>query len=260
MSFANESKINKLLRGWPAGTVYLSSWLADNGISSQLLNRHKKSNRIEAVGRGAVIRAGDKVDYLGGLYAIQTQGGLSIHVAGRTAMALLGRAHYVDLAAGRAVLMGSAKERLPLWFKKKDWDVQIDYYATAFLPPDMGMMTFWRHNYSVKVSSLPRAIMECLYLAPKHQKLIECYELMEGMNDLRPGAVQELLESCSSVKVKRLFLYLAEKFEHPWLEFFDFSKIDLGSGKRNLVKNGVYIEKYKITVPKEFERNEQPEI
>ena len=260
MSLENQSKLNKLLRDWPAGTVYLSSWLADNGISNQLLNQYKKSNWVESVGKGAVIRAGDKVDYLGGLYALQTQGGLSIHVGGRTAIALLGRAHYVDFAAGRAVLIGSANETLPLWYKKKDWDVRIDYYATTFLPPDMSMMTFWRHNYSVKVSSLPRAIMECLYLAPKHQELIECYELMEGVNDLRPQTVQELLENCSSVKVKRLFLYLAEKFEHPWLEFFDYSKVDLGSGTRSLVKNGVYIDKYKITVPKEFERNEQPEI
>lgn len=260
MSLENAGKINKLLKDWPSGTVYLSSWLAANGVSNQLLNRYKKSNWLESVGTGAVIRAGDKVDYLGGLYALQTQAGLSIHVGGRTAISLLGRAHYVDLAAGRAVLMGAAKEALPLWYKKRDWAVRIDYYATSFLPPDMGMMTFWRHNYSVKVSSLPRAIMECLYLAPKHQEFFECYELMEGMNDLRPQSVQELLENCSSVKVKRLFLYLAEKFEHPWLEFVDLSKVDLGSGTRSLVKNGVYIDKYKITVPKEFEKNEQPEI
>ena len=116
------------------------------------------------------------------------------------------------------------------------------------------------NNFSVKISSPARAIMECLYLAPHHQDLFECYELMEGMNDLRVKSVQELLEHCSSVKVKRLFLYLADKFKHPWLEFIDLCNIDLGSGTRSLVKNGRYIDKYKIIVPKEFEKNEQPEI
>lgn len=260
MNTNNQTKINKMLQSTPQGVVLLASWLVSQGYSLDLQKYYKKSGWLESVGTGAVIRAGDKVDYLGGLYALQTQAGLSIHVGGRTAISLLGRAHYVDLAAGRVVLMGAAKEILPLWFKKKDWAVRIDYYTTSFLPPDMGIMTFWRHNYSVKVSSLPRAIMECLYLAPKHQEFFECHELMEGMNDLRPQSVQELLENCSSVKVKRLFLYLAEKFEHPWLEFVDLSKVDLGSGTRSLVKNGVYIDKYKITVPKEFEKNEQPEI
>ena len=43
-------------------------------------------------------------------------------------------------------------------------------------------------------------------------------------------------------------------------EYLDLKKLDLGSGKRSLVKNGVYIDKYKITVPKEFEKNEKPEL
>jgi hypothetical protein len=157
-------------------------------------------------------------------------------------------------------LIGSAKEKLPLWFNKKDWRVRIDYYSTSFLPADMGLTDLEQNGFSVKISGPARAIFECLYLAPKHQELFECYELMEGMNNLRPRSVQELLENCSSVKVKRLFLYLAEKWQHDWLEYVDLSNVDLGSGTRSLVKNGVYIDKYNITVPKEFERNDQPEI
>lgn len=260
MSLDHETKINKLLKDWPAGTVSLSSYLISHGISSQLLNRYKKSNWLETIGSGASIRAGDKVDYLGGLYALQNQAGMLIHVGGRTALSLMGRGHYIDLSAGCAVLIGNIKEKLPLWFRKKDWVTRIDYYATSFMPVDMGLTDLSQHSFSVKISSPARAILECLYLTPKHQEFIECYELMEGLNNLRPQAVQELLENCSSVKVKRLFLYLAEKLKHPWLEFVDLSKIDLGSGKRSLVKNGVYIDKYQITVPKEFEKNEQPEI
>ena len=260
MATKSETKINKILQSTPPGVVLLASWLASQGYSLDLQKHYKKSGWFESVGTGALIRTGDKVDCLGGLYALQSQAGASIHVGGRTALALLGRGQYVDFAAGRTVLIGASKEALPLWFKKRDWGTRIDYYTTSFLPSTMGLTELSQHSFSVKISGPARAIMECLYLAPKHQELLECYELMEGMTNLRPQSVQELLESCTSVKVKRLFLYLAEKFKHDWLEFVDLSRVDLGAGTRSLVKNGVYIDKYKITVPKEFERSEQPEI
>ena len=95
--------------------------------------------------------------------------------------------------------------------------------------------------------------MECLYLAPKKQSLLEAYELMEGLNNLRPKLVQELLESCTSVKVKRLFLYLADKAKHDWLNYINLDTVDLGTGKRSVVSHGSYVDKYQITVPKELE-------
>jgi hypothetical protein len=76
---------------------------------------------------------------------------------------------------------------------------------------------------------------------------------MEGLNNLPPKQVQALLEDCQSVKVKRLFLYMAEKANHSWFKQLDLSKLDLGSGKRSIVKSGVLIDKYGITVPKELE-------
>ena len=93
-------------------------------------------------------------------------------------------------------------------------------------------------------------MLECLYLVPKKQELVECYEIMEGLNNLRPKQVQDLLEQCSSVKVKRLFLYMADKAQHDWFNYINLEKIDLGKGKRSLVKEGVYISKYSITIPK----------
>ena len=207
-----------------------------------------------------MIRSGDPVDYLGGVYALQNQTGLSVHIGGRTALSLQGRGHYIEMSSGRVVLFGRTQDHLPKWFKNYHWKSKVDYYTTSFLPMDMDLKKLEEKNFSVKVSSPARAIMECLLLAPKYQDLFECYELMEGLNSLHPKSVQRLLENCSSIKVKRLFLYLAEKFNHQWLGFLDLTKITLGSGKRSLVKNGVYIDKYKITVPKEFEKNEKPSI
>ena len=73
--------------------------------------------------------------------------------------------------------------------------------------------------------------------------------LMEGLRNLSPRRLQELLADCRSVKVKRLFLWFAERHNHAWLKKLDRSVIDLGHGKRMLVRGGKLDTKYNITVP-----------
>jgi hypothetical protein len=51
------------------------------------------------------------------------------------------------------------------------------------------------------------------------------------------------------VKVKRLFLHLAEKQAHPWFKQLDVTRVSLGSGKRMIVAGGRLDPKYLITVP-----------
>lgn len=75
---------------------------------------------------------------------------------------------------------------------------------------------------------------------------------MEMLSILPPKNVQRLLEECRSVKVKRLFLFMAEKARHAWFEALDLDKVDLGSGKRVIAKGGVYDKKYQITIPAEL--------
>jgi hypothetical protein len=58
-----------------------------------------------------------------------------------------------------------------------------------------------------------------------------------------------LLSHCNSVKVKRLFFWFAEHHNHAWLQKIDQSAIDLGKGKRMLVRGGKLDPKYNITVP-----------
>lgn len=253
MGTKNESKLNYLLSTQPSGIVLSSTWLADQGYSLDLQKRYKKSHWFDSIGTGALIRHRDQVDYLGGLYALQTQLGLSVHPAAKTALSMQGKAHYLELATQSVQLFGGKEDHLPLWFKRRDWGISVECKLTSFLPPDLGLVDVEHKSFQVKVSSPARAVMECLYLAPKSQPLIEVYELMEGLNNVRPATVQMLLEACTSVKVKRLFLYLADKADHEWFHYLKLDKIDLGSGKRSIVTNGVYVPKYQITVPKEME-------
>lgn len=252
MTTVNRTKINKLLQEQPLGVVLISSWLAKQGYSIDLQKHYRKTNWLQSIGKGAHIRANDKVGYDGAIYALQNQAQLTIHPGGRTALSLLGKAHYLEFSANKVVLFGGSGEKLPAWFKKYSWGVKVEYYETSFLLQDLGLTEIEVKNFSIKVSGAARALMECLYLAPQKQDLVECFELMEGLNNLPPKQVQTLLENCQSVKVKRLFLYMAEKAKHSWFTYLDVSKIDLGKGKRSIVKNGVFVGKYEITVPKEL--------
>ncbi|MFT3746795.1 MAG: type IV toxin-antitoxin system AbiEi family antitoxin [Agriterribacter sp.] len=252
MTTANKTKINQLLQEQPSGIVLLSSWLAKQGYSIDLQKHYRKTRWLQSIGKGALIREDDTVGYKGAIYALQKQAGLAIHPGGRTALSLLGKAHYLELAAGKVVLFGGSGEKLPTWFKKHDWGMRLDYYETSFLPADLGLAEVEVKSFAIKVSGAARAIMECLYLAPQKQELMECFELMEGLNNLPPKQVQALLENCQSVKVKRLFLYMAEKADHNWFKYLNLKNVDLGKGKRSIIKNGAFVDKYGITVPKEL--------
>ncbi|MES9850685.1 MAG: type IV toxin-antitoxin system AbiEi family antitoxin [Candidatus Thiodiazotropha sp. L084R] len=253
MSTDKESKLNTLLGAQPLGVVLSSAWLTEQGYSLDLQKRYKKSQWFDSIGTGALIRHGDQVDYLGGIYALQSQLGLCVHPAAKTALSLQGRAHYLELSTKKAQLFGGHDENLPRWFKNREWGLRVECKLTSFLPPDLGLVEVDHKSFKVKISSPARAVMECLYLAPKSQPLIEVFEIMEGLNNLRPATVQRLLKACTSVKVKRLFLYLADKAGHEWLSYINQDEVDLGSGKRAIVSDGVYISKYQITVPKELE-------
>ncbi len=252
MSTEIQTKINKLLSALPSGIVLQSSWLAEQGYSLDLQKRYRKSNWFTTIGTGAMIRSSDHVSLEGALYALQQQSSFSLHPGGRTALSYLGKAHYLELSAKKVTLFGLRKEHLPKWFTMHDWGVTIDYHPTAFLPPDLGLEPYEFKNFSIKISGAVRAMMECLYLAPDEQDLMECLQVMEGLNNVRPNQVQALLEQCQSIKVKRLFLFMAEKVGHSWLKYLKTDKIDLGKGKRSVVKNGVYDDKYQITIPKEL--------
>jgi len=254
MSTPHTTKINQLLASQPPGVVFQASWLAGRGYSPELQKRYRMSQWLTSIGTGAMIRAGDHVGYEGGVFALQHQGELTIHPGGRTAMALTGRAQYLDLKPMSVTLFGGTKEKLPAWFRTHDWGLGVNYYATSFLPRDLGLIDVPvpQKEFSIKVSSAARAVLECLYLAPEEQDLAECYQFMEGLNNLRPDTVQTLLEKCRSVKVKRLFLYMAERAGHDWFSQLDTKRLDLGQGKSSIVKQGVYVPKYQITVPKEF--------
>ena len=107
-------------------------------------------------------------------------------------------------------------------------------------------------GYPLTTATPERAILELLHLAPKEFDLVEAGQIVEGMTSLRPKLMQSLLEACTSVKVRRLFLYLAERADLAVMRHLKVEQIDLGSGDRSLVKMGRYVPKYRLLLPKEL--------
>lgn len=249
MSTQNDININLLMRNWHDGMIYTQRHLTKLGYYHDLVRRYKKSQWIEPVGRGAYKKYGDMVEWQGGINAIQEQLELTIHPGGRTSMELLGFAHYVRFKQ-RLFMFGKAREKLPKWFWDTGWDVTFTYHQTQlFGDMELGLIDYDYKGMSIRISSLERAAMEMLHLVPKYQGFDETDKIMNGLLALRPDIVQSLLEVCHSIKVKRLFLYLSERNEMPWLNDLNLKNVDLGSGKRVIIKDGKYNAKYQISVP-----------
>lgn len=250
MGLPNQSKINLLLQNWPKGTVALDPWIRKMGVYKQLKQKYIKSNWLHSIGHGAVVRTGDQVDWKGALYAIQDQLRLPIHIGGKTALEMQGGAHFLKLYETNVYLYSSHNQQPPSWFLNYHWGVQIHFSNSRFLKTEQGIDKIVYKDFELNISTMERAIFEMLYQVPENQSVEESFHIIEGMINLRPNLIQVLLESCTSVKVTRLFLCLSEKLNHSWFSRLDLSKCNLGHGNRSIVKNGVLDKKYKITLPR----------
>lgn len=249
MSRQNRGKLNQLLLNWQRGVIYTSKWMKNQGFSRQLIDRYKKSNWLTSIGVGAYKLADDTVNWTSAFYAMQNQLKLNFHPGGKTALQIKGLAHFVPREIKEIFIFGPPGEKLPSWFKAYDWQVEVHYSMTNLFNNDLGLTKENFATFSISLSSAERAMMEMLYLVPQKQTLNESSLIMENLVSLRPKIVQALLENCNSIKVKRLFMLLAEKHEHQWVKKLDLLRFNLGSGKIAITQGGIYNRKYKIVIP-----------
>jgi hypothetical protein len=247
-----EVKLKKLIKSLEPGTILLTGWFEQMGISRSLRQEYVKNGWLIPLGRGAYKRFEDEVKWHAGISALQKQAGFQVHVGALTALEILGLSHYLRINEYKVYLFSPYKVKLPTWFIQYDWKQEIEHKQTSFLSYDAGLIDYEYEGTKFQISSPERAIMECLYLAPENIDLVECYYLMEGLVNLQPELIKKLLKNCNSIKVKRLFLYMAEKADHQWLQFIDLTNVSLGRGERQIGKNGVYNSKYQLTLPKEL--------
>jgi len=251
MDIESTNKINRLLRDHYSGKLYFSGNLKRHGYSDQLLKQYRNSEWLTALSKGVMFRTGDKLLAYPALISYNQQMEKSFHVAAHSALELKGFNHFVPM--GKPVLMvGHPKNQMiPDWMERNKFDMTLKYFSTeTFSKPQLSTLNI--DGLDLLVSTPEQAFFECLLLSPKQYTYMDLFYIMEQLTAFRPEIVQEILENTDNIKVKRMFLYMAEKAAHYWFDLLDVDQVDIGTGKHQLVKNGTYVSKYKITVPKEL--------
>jgi len=246
------SKLNQLLQKLPKGAIATDVWLKRNGISNDLKRRYIDGHWLDVVGHGACKRYGDRIEWPGAVWGAIQQG-IELHVGGKTALGLHGLGHYVRVNEV-IILFKESRVPLPNWFAKAVSD-KFRLIKTKFLPTQLGISELAVEGLKIPVSQPERAILEHIYCIGKTESFEEASLLMESLTGLRPSLMQQLLESCSSIKTKRVLLFLGEYHDHKWFKKLNVNRIDLGSGKRQIVTPGELNKQYQITIPKGFIKN-----
>lgn len=247
------TKINRMLQRLPDKGLIFSSWMTKNSISTREQTSYVVSGWIERLTQGVYYRTGEIPNLYAAIASYNEQLGKNCFIGASTALDIHGFSHFVAIGKPTACLFTSKTERLPDWLLGYEWDMNIRYSTTKIFGNNIsGVEKINVGDYVLPVSSPERAFMECLHLAPKYYSVMDLYYVMEMLTTLRPQLAQQLLEQCASLKVKRLFMYMADKSQHQWFPSLNQSLIYLGEGKRSFAKNGVYSSNYKITIPEEL--------
>jgi hypothetical protein len=285
MGGQNQRKLNWLQVHIPEGLLVDAAWLQRHGYSSALRAKYAANGWLEQVARGVYRRpsvklaGADDARVLRWQYAVislQMLLDFPFIAGGRTALELQGFAHYLTTATREVHLYGTKKP--PGWTSKLPLDARLVFHnaeklftstaaaaaqniggaatqgaAGAALPGGLVRQSWGHWEWPLVLSSPERAILELLDEVPQSETFHQADMLMEGLRNLSPRRLQALLSDCRNVKVKRLFLWFAERHNQPWLKAMDLKDIDLGKGKRMLVRGGKLDKKYNITVPENID-------
>lgn len=281
MSTQTKEKLNWLQHNLPEGLLVDAGWLEQRGYSRGLRKKYVGGGWLKQAARGVYLRpparlsapsTDDGLRWQQAVISLQTLYQLPLAIGGRTALELQGYAHYLSAAGPREVhLYGDNAP--PPWLKRLTLDTTFVFHNAKKLfrnqpitiPPKPesnkadalpGGLTQqpWGHwEWPLTLSSPERAVLELLDEVPQHETFHQADMLMDGLRNLRPRKLHQLLADCRSIKVKRLFFWFAERHEHAWLKQLDRSGIDLGRGKRMLVRGGKLDPKFNITVPENLD-------
>ena len=250
----------------PEGAIVTRVWLMKNGFSRHAIDNLVKSRQLVSAASGVYTLWGGKPTWQGIIYFLQKSMHLNLTIGGLSALDILGFSHYLSMSSKKKIhLYGTAK--LPPWVNELNNDVSFEWHSewellgagkkatssNALLGDPLQKFTRlepWKDGKEdLLISSPERALMEILMDVPKELSFEHADQLMQGMTNLSPRSLQALLEMCKNIKVRRLFFWLADRHKHIWLEKLQPEQIDLGSGKRMLVRGGKLDKKYNITIP-----------
>jgi hypothetical protein len=257
----------------PYGLVVTKSWLLAQGLSRHTLDNWVKSGQLASVVYGVYKRPDTKLTWQGVVYSLQRMGS-DLRPGGITALSYQGLGHYLQLGQHQTVHL-YGQEHLPRWLNKLLPDVTFVRHNEAQLlgrHPHSGIDALKEFEATTLIniavpfsdiltSSPERAWFEVLLDVPEKISFEHADQLMQGLVNLSPKRLNKLMALCQNVKVRRLFLWFAERHRHAWfgkldIESYTWESGLLGSGKRVLAKGGKLEPKYLITVPETMQQEE----
>lgn len=244
--------LNRISAESEVGGVLTLPWLKRNTISPKLAWWYVHSGWLEHVDNQLYKKPNVQVDWTSAVLALQHQLNLPIHIGGKTALAILGKAHFLSLNGIKEItLFAEPKTKFPSWLSNQNlFNTKFkNYRISLFADSKIALVNEYINYSKVVLSSPERAILEILYLMPEYESFDAVSTLLKDASQLRPSVMQALLESCNLARVKRMFLVLAEKHRLPCIDKLDISKIKLGNGKYVIDGGGEYNSKYQISFP-----------
>ena len=239
----------------------------DRSVQRHTVDNWLKSGQLVAVARGVFKRPDSELTWQSVACSLQRMGA-DLTPGGLTALELQGFGHYLSLGS-RTVVHLYGRSHLPEWVNHLLPDTTFERHASPEFDSskdDPGFQhTLWRtqvmpfgnEKCPLNISTPELAMLELLMDVPRSVSFEHADNLFQGLPNLSPQKLTRLLEHCKNVKVKRLFLWLAERNQSPWLKRLDLRRFSieggtLGSGKRVIAEGGRLDRKYLITVPSEM--------
>lgn len=258
----------------PDGLPVTKQWLAKQrpDFDRHALDNLVKGKQLTPLAPGVYIRPGTHLTWQGVVASLQTIFRTDLSVGGLTALELQGFAHYLPLSRQRAVHL-YGKDVLPAWLESALPSVQFVRHNRLSSLGGSGLVNreYDTNERTLVDSSIPgqragawpftmsspeRAYLEVLMDVPSAISFEHADQLLQGMTTLSPRRMEQLLRKCTSVKLRRLFYWMAERHSYAWLKKLPkpeaLDELGLGSGNRVLARGGRLDPRYRITVPEEM--------
>lgn len=243
----------------PLEMVATKQWLINQGLSLHFVDNAVRSGTLVSLSPGVFALSGANVSWPGVVASLQRMAEQPVHVGGLSALSMAGVNQYLSRSSEPCIQLYSPVP-LPRWLLRVPLKATFEWRGTRRLWSDVIMSDAqffkedeWRDALPpIRFSCPEKAILEVLMDVPKRVSFEHADELMQGLHNLSPRRLDSLLNACTSVKVKRLFIWLADRQGHAWFRRLNPEAYDLGSGKRVVAEGGRLDKRWRITVPKEM--------
>jgi len=241
----------------PPGLIVTRKWLMEHGLSRHALDNQIKSHQFTPIVPGVYARPQATLVWQNLVSSLTAVLPMGLHLGGLSALSVQGFSHYLELSGTQSVHLYGEKTP-PAWINHVLPVVEPKFHSTRRLWRDGAQAVLlknvvdfvWREDMPpMKVSSPEMAYLELLMDVSLSVSFEHADELMQGLTQLSPRKLQVLLAECKSIKVKRLFFWMADRHQYTWRGRLDPGEFDLGESKRVIAKGGKLDKAYKITVP-----------